>query len=203
MLSRLPHVDLGDAIALYAALAATGTAAFTWHTWRRAPRSRVDVRDLRVRRDGDRLEVSVIAANRSPHEVELVAGTLRLRAMNYEPGEHERVVVGEEKTSGGSVGFRVGPFALETSVSGDSIVTLVIETPLAPASGTLPVAVKAGQGTTLRASVPLRTVMAERATAEVRNQRWTHVQWRRGSQLTGVVLRLRAMAMDELQQATA
>ena len=73
--------DRGELIAIGALLVSIVAALISVLTWRRAPGSTIELRNISVDRDpAGELRFSCIARNRSPHAVELTRGHVRWRS---------------------------------------------------------------------------------------------------------------------------
>lgn len=134
-----------DLIAIGALLVSLGAAAISVHTWRRAPGSKIELRETSVDRDpAGRLRLTCIARNRSPHAaVQLTRGNVRCRPAAIEGasitmgpisvGADLREPARQDRDSGislelGGAGFSValGPGR------GETVVAVVVEVELLP-----------------------------------------------------------------------
>ena len=164
-------LDAGELIALLALCVSAGSAWFSWHAWRRAPGSDIELRQISVRRDRPvGVAFACIAVNRSPHAAKLTGGVVRCRlspslSASISMGGVTVSTRGTEPTAAAAqtepaattrtsveISAGVGRAGVAASLGAAESVAVLLEGDLAPEEGAFPVTIPPAQGVPLIAT---------------------------------------------------
>jgi hypothetical protein len=162
-------MDAGNILAGYAAVLSTVSAFVVWLSWRRVPRSSVELRAIKTWRADEGTVFSCIAANRSPHAVELTTAVARCGWEGAVPAGITSTTTSRQPFPRVVTGGPISRPATYTEPAPGPIVTTVVAVALAPDGGAFPLIIPPGQGRTLKVTVPGResTVSRGMLTVEV------------------------------------